>query len=187
MSHVIAGMDSAMARPKKQNSERDKADSGEKSPERQQHHQHEACGLHRHQLLEALQKHEIHRDDDRHPVRGLGPDEFQPGLAVGRARPSEEDAQKPHGDGEEFPIAIDRAAGEIAVGHAEDRQRQHRDVRQVSQHGPHRKELVRMGLSFRVRKLNRVGHAQSNLRRSPKLFIACQLRVLSSKTRRRPI
>ena len=112
----------------------EKADSGEKGPEPEQQHQHEAGGLHWHQLLKTLQEHEIHRDNDRRPVRDLGPDEPDPGLAVGCIRPAPRKMHKsPMAIARNSAIAVDRAAREIAIGHPEYRQRQHHEIGQVPQ------------------------------------------------------
>src|SRR5277367_987539 len=98
-------------------------------------------------------------------MRDLRPDQLEPALTLRNVRPSQEDAQKPGGDRQEFPIAVDRVAGEIAVGDSEYRQRQHSEVGQVAQENAHRKEFVRMRfeLRFRLWKVNGVAHRQSNL------------------------
>ena len=118
-------------------------------------------------------------------MRDLGPDQVEPGLALRRIRPSGDDAHKPHRDRQELPIAVDRVAGEIAVGHPEYGERQRHHKRQVAQQGGHREEAVRsvlklrfqLRLRHRIKKIIRVGHRRSNLRWSAKMFTRQRLRV----------
>ena len=169
----------------KADSERHHVDAGEKGSNSEQQQQHQPRGLHGQHLLKAWQKHKVHRHQDGHPMRDLGPDQVEPRLALRRIRPAGGDAHKPHCDRQELPIAVDRVAGEIAVGHPEygERQRQHK--RQVAQQGGHREETVRsmfklrfqIRLRLRIKKVIWVGHRPSNLRWSAKMFTRRRLQV----------
>src|SRR5271156_1630826 len=118
-------------------------------------------------------------------MRDLGPDQVESALALRRIRPSGGDAHKPHCDRQELPIAVDRVAGEIAIGYPEYGERQRRHKRQVAQQGGRREETVRsmfklrfqLRLRHRIKKIILVGHGQSNLRWSAKLFTPWRLRV----------
>ena len=124
-------------------------------------------------------------------MRDLGPDQVEPRLALRRIGPSGGDAHKPHCDRQELPIAVDRVAGEIAIGHAEYGERQRHHKRQVAQQGGHR-EKERSGAcsssgsssaSPRIKKLFWVGHRPSNLRWSAKLFTLWRLQVYLNNAR----
>ena len=145
--------------------------------------QHETRGLHGQHLLKTPQKHEVHRHQDRDPVRDLRPDQLEPRLTIGRVRPCRSDANKPHRDRQELPIAVDRVAGEIAVGHAENGQPQRNHIRQVPHQGGHRKEELAPGSPARSASSapgleSHLGRSSSvQLRWSAKMFTRRRLQV----------
>ena len=185
LSHVMAGMESAMAAPRKQMRSDIMLMPARKVPNSEQQQQHQTRGLHRQHLLKAWQKHKVHRHQDGHPMRDLGPDQVEPRLALRRIGPSSGDAHKPHCDRQELPIAVDRVAGEITIGHAEYGERQRHHKRQVAQQSGHREESVRsmfklrfqLRLRRRIKKVVWVGHRPSNLRWSAKMFTRRRLRA----------
>ena len=121
--------------------ERHQMEAGEEGADAEQQQEHEARRLDRQDELKTLEEQKVHRHQDGDPVRRLRPDQPEPRLTIRGVRPCGDDADKPDCNRQELPIAVDRVAGEIAIGHAKYGKRQRSDIRQVMENGDPRKEL----------------------------------------------
>ena len=78
-----------------------------------------------HHLFDVRDEHEIHREYDRGPVKGLRPDELHMGVAAFYGAPPGGHADKAEDGGKDDPIARHRLPCEVRIGDPEKGEHQH--------------------------------------------------------------
>lgn len=110
--------------------------AGDKGSEREQHEKRQPRSGRGERQLDIRQQHDIHRNQESHPMESLRPYHAETGFRLVDMQPPSRYTDEPNRHGQKLPIADQWLMGNAGISHAKDGKCQHDNIRQFPQPEP---------------------------------------------------